>query len=174
MDCHVVHPSPTSESYANHNNLVPFRQWINLSHESTYIHGPFDFASINGRKTRDRISNDNWEYLYNLSERFVNALPKRDLPTFSVHVDNAAHTTVASCEISKCLLACAADEQPDSEQLYCWQKVFNHSTQNIFFLFYKMLEENSCPDDWTIVLWQFDTANGGIELFQAERYYCNE
>ena len=173
MDCHVVHPSPTSESYANQNNLVPFRQWINLSHESTYIHGPFDFASINGRKTRDRISNDNWEHLYNLSERFVNALPKRDLPTFSVHVDNAAHTTVKSCEISKCLLAYAADPQPDPEQLYCWQKVFNHSTQ-IFFLFYKMLEENSCPYVWTIVLWWFDTANGGIELFQAERYYCNE
>ena len=41
------------------------KQWVTLTHTSTYIHGPFDFASVRNRKTRDRISADDWTVLYN-------------------------------------------------------------------------------------------------------------
>jgi hypothetical protein len=43
--------------------LVPFRRWLNLTYSDTYLHSPFDFATVNGRKTRDRISQANWDVL---------------------------------------------------------------------------------------------------------------
>ena len=46
---HLIRPSDTSEATAARKNLVPFRQWVNLTHKDTYIHGPFEFAAINGR-----------------------------------------------------------------------------------------------------------------------------
>ena len=39
---HLIRPSDTSAQYARAHGLLPFRQWVNLTHESTYIHGPFD------------------------------------------------------------------------------------------------------------------------------------
>ncbi len=53
---HLIRPLDTSKAHAAMHCLVPFRRRLNLTHSDTYIHGPFDFASINARKTRDRIS----------------------------------------------------------------------------------------------------------------------
>ena len=60
---HLIRPSDTSEDFAARHQLVPFRQWINLTHQDTYIHGPFNFATVNGRRTRDRISEEDWKIL---------------------------------------------------------------------------------------------------------------
>ena len=50
---HLIRPSPESSQYAIAEGLAPFRQWIRLTNVSTYIDGPFDFAVVNNRTTRD-------------------------------------------------------------------------------------------------------------------------
>jgi hypothetical protein len=45
-DTHLVCPSDMSDSYATHHKLMPFRKWLNICHQDTYIHGPFEFASM--------------------------------------------------------------------------------------------------------------------------------
>ena len=50
----LIRPScSTYETYALQHDLVPFRQWVNLSHVSSYVHGPFEFANVNGHCTCD-------------------------------------------------------------------------------------------------------------------------
>jgi hypothetical protein len=39
-------PSDSSEDYANRHKLLPFCKWVNLTHQDTFIHGPFDFATV--------------------------------------------------------------------------------------------------------------------------------
>jgi hypothetical protein len=58
MDAHLITPSDTSAEHASHHHLVTVRSWVNLTHCDTYIHGPFDFAILRGRKTCDRIGQD--------------------------------------------------------------------------------------------------------------------
>jgi hypothetical protein len=55
MGAHLITPSNTLADRAACNHLVTVRCWVNLTHGDTYIHGPFDFAVIHGRKTRDCI-----------------------------------------------------------------------------------------------------------------------
>jgi hypothetical protein len=38
--------------YARCHNLLPFWKGLNITHLDTYIHGPFEFASVHSRKTR--------------------------------------------------------------------------------------------------------------------------
>ena len=64
-----------------------------MSHLDTFIHGPFDFALIRGRKSRDRISQDDWDILGRHTSMFNNPLPRFDVPTYSIHVDRGAHVT---------------------------------------------------------------------------------
>ena len=52
-DKHLICPSDTSTAYAKCNKLLPFHRFLNLTHTDTYIHGPFNIATINGRKSRD-------------------------------------------------------------------------------------------------------------------------
>ncbi len=101
-DTHLIRPSDTSDAYAARHKLVPFRKWLNISHLDTFIHGPFDFASICGRKTRDRISQDDWDILVKHTSMFANPLPRFNVPTYSIHVDRGAHVTFhdhALCDI---------------------------------------------------------------------------
>ena len=80
-----------SEGYAIRNNLVPARKYVHLLHEDTFIHGPLDFAMVNNRKTRDRISQQDWQNLASFSHLFQNPIPRFDVPTYLVHVDNGVH-----------------------------------------------------------------------------------
>jgi len=92
-ETHLVRPSDTSDDFALRHNLLPFRKWLNITHLDTYIHGPFEFATIRGRKTRDRISQDDWDVLRKHSHMFQNSTPNFDVPTYSIHVDRGAHVT---------------------------------------------------------------------------------
>jgi hypothetical protein len=102
-DTHLIRPSDdTSDAYAISHKLVPFRKWLNVSHLDIFIHGPFDFALIRGRKTRDRISQDDWDILAKHTSMFANPLPKFDVPTYSIHANRGAHVTFhdkALCDI---------------------------------------------------------------------------
>jgi hypothetical protein len=90
---HLARPSDTSEDYAKHHNLLPFRKWLNITHTDTYIHGPFEFATVRGRKSRDRICQEDWDILWQHTTMFQNPLPAFDVPTYLIHVDQGAHMT---------------------------------------------------------------------------------
>ncbi len=53
---HLIRPSNSSEAPAAKQKLILFRWCLNLTHSDTYLHGSFEFASVNGWKTRDWIS----------------------------------------------------------------------------------------------------------------------
>ena len=93
-NAHLIRPSDTSNDYARRHHLVPYRRLINLTHHDTFIHGPFNFASVKGRKTRDRVSQSDWDSLALRSSMFHNAVPSTDLPTYSIHVDHCFHVAV--------------------------------------------------------------------------------
>ena len=67
---HLVTPSASSAAYAIRHNLVPAQKYVHLLHEDTFIHGPFDFATVNNPKTRDRISQQDWQVLASFSHLF--------------------------------------------------------------------------------------------------------
>ncbi len=62
-DTHLICLSDSSDDYATSHKLLLFQKWLNLTHQDMFIHGPFDFASVNGRKTWDRISQSDWDIL---------------------------------------------------------------------------------------------------------------
>ena len=43
---HLIRPSDKSDEFALHHNLLPFRKWLNITHLDTYIHGPFEVATV--------------------------------------------------------------------------------------------------------------------------------
>ncbi len=95
-DTHLIRPTNTSEAYASHHHLLPFCQYVNLTHSDTFIHGLFDFATLGGRKRRDRVSGDDWRILRLHTSMFHNLVPSEEVTTYSVHIDACAHTTFAS------------------------------------------------------------------------------
>jgi len=114
---HLIRPSDTSESHAARSNLVPFRRWINLTHTDTYLHGPFEFATVNGRKTRDRVAQVDWDILsrFNSDSMFVNPLPRFVLPSYSIHVDPGIHVSYQDPYHASALCALS---QSEDERLY--------------------------------------------------------
>jgi hypothetical protein len=104
---HLIRPSDNSDTYASRHKLLPFRKYINLTHSDTFIHGPLDFATINNRKSRDRICQSDWDILKSHCDLYHNPLPRFDVPTYSVHVDAGAHTTFYSAALSGDLLSSA-------------------------------------------------------------------
>jgi hypothetical protein len=96
-DTHLIRPTDTSEAYALRHNLYPFRQYVNLTHLDTFIHGPFNFATFRGgSKSRDRVSGDDWAALRSRISMFHNSVPSMEVTTYSVHIDSGAHTTFTS------------------------------------------------------------------------------
>jgi hypothetical protein len=89
---HLVKPSPNVSQYIRQKNLVNFSQWIYLS-ASTIIHGPFDFAVINGRATHDRISLVDWNILFQHRKTYQNQPPRLNQPSYaySYHVNTQYH-----------------------------------------------------------------------------------
>jgi hypothetical protein len=104
---HLICPSDSSETYASRHKLLPFRKYINLTHSDTFIHGPFDFSTINNQKSWDRICQSSWDILKSHCDLYHNPLPHFDVPTYSVHIDAGAHTTFYSDALSNdlCLSA---------------------------------------------------------------------
>ncbi len=96
LDAHLLTPSDSSEERATKHNLRPIRTWVNLIHSDTYLHGPFDFATIRGRKSCDRISQDCWDVLASKNSMFTNKVPRFDVPTYSIHMDRGVHTVFPS------------------------------------------------------------------------------
>ncbi len=49
-DTHLICPYKTSDDYALCHKLHPFRKRLNITHLDTFIHGPFEFVSVQGQK----------------------------------------------------------------------------------------------------------------------------
>ncbi len=79
-----------------------------------FIHGPFEFATVNGRKTQDHISQPDWDILKAYCDMFHNPLPQFDVPSYSIHVDRGAHVTFHIDTIARQLiiLAPTANDTP--------------------------------------------------------------
>ena len=82
---HTIHPTTQSESYATAEGLKSFTQWVKLTNLDTYITGPFDFAEVNGRKTRDRVPQEQWQKLAKFDHMFSNEVPSLSLPEYAVN-----------------------------------------------------------------------------------------
>ena len=91
IDAHLITPANALEERAAKHHLHPVRCWVNLTHADTYIHGPFGFATVRGRKTRDRVDQECWDALAAKSLMFSNPLPSLTVPTYSIHVDRGIH-----------------------------------------------------------------------------------
>jgi hypothetical protein len=113
-ETHLVHPSDTLVDYANRHTLTAFQKWVNLTHQDTFIHGPFDFSSVNGRKTQDRVSQTDWDILKLHCHMFHNLLPHFDVLSYSIHVDRGAHVLFHNPVITRQLISTAshASEPP--------------------------------------------------------------
>jgi hypothetical protein len=112
---HLIRLSDTSEPHASRLWLVLFRRWINLTHSDTLLHGLFEFATVHGRKTRDCISQSDWDILSCYHMAFNNPIPQFDLPSYSIHVDQGTH--IAICDTLNNDALCAALDT-DNEWLY--------------------------------------------------------
>ena len=82
---HLLRPTASSPEYAISEGLTPFRQWVILTNSDCYICGPFNFAVINGRQSKDRISLEHWKILTLHKERFFNPVPSLETMGYSVH-----------------------------------------------------------------------------------------
>ena len=47
--------------------------------------GPFDFADVNGRRTKNRVPEAQWRILAKRSDLFANEVPSLALPDYSIH-----------------------------------------------------------------------------------------
>jgi hypothetical protein len=85
VDCHILQPSQYSETTAQSMNLVPYRQWIQVDDPLVALHGPFNFATLNNRKSRDRVAERDWLILHERRSLFHNPAP--DISQRIMHVD---------------------------------------------------------------------------------------
>eukprot|EP00956_Cyclotella_meneghiniana_P018655 scaffold31221_cov77-Cyclotella_meneghiniana.AAC.1 len=115
---HLVRPDNYASVYAKENGLHPFCQWVNLLHESTFIHGPFNFAVINGRQSRDRISTDDWKQLTTCRSKYDNAPPELDTRDFNgIQFSRSYHSTVIDPNVeARVLSACFTHPESYSTQ----------------------------------------------------------
>jgi hypothetical protein len=88
---HYIQLSNTSKAYAKRHCLLPYWNYLNLTHTNMFIHGPFDFFVIHGQKSRNCIPQSTWDKLKSHLDMFHNQILRFDVPTYSIHVDCGAH-----------------------------------------------------------------------------------
>ena len=82
-----IRPGPEAPEFATKNNLTPVRFWVQLNDPSVLIHGPFEFAVSNGRKTIDKIAAKDWEVLIANAKKyddFAPSLSTKSMVSFSL------------------------------------------------------------------------------------------
>jgi hypothetical protein len=93
---HILQPSQFSERTATNKDLVPYREWINLSDPTVNLLGPFDFATINNRKTRDRVPGPQWSQLQAQKTRFDNDAPVLRNRAMMIDVSQPIYETITT------------------------------------------------------------------------------
>lgn len=108
---HLIRPSSEEALYASANGLQPFRQWVRLLNSDTYIHGPFNFSTLNGRVTKDRVSESDWLTLRKYEHLYSNQVPPMNLQQYTVHLGQF-HTTSDDQALAARFTACFATPTP--------------------------------------------------------------
>jgi hypothetical protein len=75
VDYHILQPSQYSEGTSSSMGLTPYREWIQVDDPSVVLHGPFNFATLNNRKTRDRVAEQDWLVLKERQALYHNQAP---------------------------------------------------------------------------------------------------
>ena len=123
---------------------------VSLAHQEMFIHGPFEFASADGRKTRDCISQPDWDVLKAHCDMFHNPFPRIDVPSYSIHVDCRAHVTFHSDAIARQLIILAPNANDTPGALHSpWQKVMvSWANHPIFFFFNTSHDKGASSEVW--------------------------
>jgi hypothetical protein len=74
--------------------LVPYREWMQIDNSSVTLHGPFNFATLNNRKTRDRISKTDWIVLQDRKMLYHNPAPKLTQQIMRVDISQPTYETI--------------------------------------------------------------------------------
>ena len=98
----LVKPSKNEDSYCTNAGLQAYQEWINIHDSEVYLHGPFNFAHIQGRQTKDRISESDWRKMYSIQCNTDNNLPplQNTLCGYICHLDTPYHSEYESKSIS--------------------------------------------------------------------------
>jgi hypothetical protein len=93
---HILQPSQFSARTAMNKDLVPYREWLNLSDPTVSLLGPFDFATINNRKTRDRVTGPQWSQLQAQKTKFDNDAPVLRNRAMMIDISQPVYETIAT------------------------------------------------------------------------------
>jgi hypothetical protein len=96
LDYHIIQPSQHSENTAMSMGLTPYREWIQINDPSITLHGPFNFATLNNRKTRDRISKADWLILQDREALYQNAAPKISKRIMHIDVSQPSYESITT------------------------------------------------------------------------------
>ncbi len=108
---HHIRPTSASGAFASAEGLRTFRRWVRINNSDTYIFGPFEFATLNGRQSSDRVPATAWKALLCCASSFANAVPSLELPDYSVHV-GCFHDLFAIPSLTSCVAESAANPPP--------------------------------------------------------------
>jgi len=114
---HLVRPTEASSAYLASKKLVPFSMWINLCHSDVFLHGPFDFATF-FRKSKDRISRQDWQSLAILKEshKYDNPAPCLDSANSSAFVvDSPSHLVASNKRIDRTIACFYGQHDPQDD-----------------------------------------------------------
>jgi hypothetical protein len=98
---HLIPPSALSEEIARTRSLVPYREWVYLSKNENVIHGPFNFSNVHNRKTRDRISVQDWNLLIASRSQYDCAAPQFRRTTIQIATNEQPITLRSEHSVTK-------------------------------------------------------------------------
>ena len=90
---HLVKPDRNEHTFCKAKNLVPYAEWIYLNNTKTIICGPFEFATIDERKTKDRISEKQINAIIKAKDKYDNDPPVLCSRAMSIHLDTSYYST---------------------------------------------------------------------------------
>ena len=100
---HLIKAMPNLNEYCKSKSLSAFTQTLYLHHTNIFIHGPFNFATINGRQSQDQIDIQDWMELKSKALLYDNPPPTLDSVnhTFSYHIDSQYHAIHSNLEVTR-------------------------------------------------------------------------
>ena len=92
-------PTKDEINFCSNAGLKAYQEWVNLHDSEVFLIGPFDFAHIHGRKSKDHIHFTTWETFHDIDCKVDNAiLCHVDTPFHSKHGSKLISASVNSAE----------------------------------------------------------------------------
>ena len=98
---HLIRPSENTTKYCFDKGLLPYTKWVFINHANVFLHGPFDFATLNETKTRDRLSQSDLQVLSDTSAKYDNEPPIIASANTAFYIDTAFHSRHENLRVSK-------------------------------------------------------------------------